>query len=143
MNVRMLQTVRGKPDGMKQTFVYYQDKTYSPSTTPPMTPGLADVLIKGGLAEVAESEQGSPERKVVNPAPETAVTNPANDQANNQESPVETQAAGDETPTAAPAGDTDPQAALEQYKVPGGWYQLPGVDRKVRKAEALELLANQ
>lgn len=76
MNVRMLTTVRGKPDGIKQTFVYEEGQAYSPDSSPPMTPGLARVLLDGGLAEALEAESDVVEHKVVQPNQEQAVTKP-------------------------------------------------------------------
>jgi hypothetical protein len=35
------------------------------------------------------------------------------------------------------------EAELEQYHVGSGWYEVPGLDKKVRKAEALEYLNSE
>lgn len=143
--VRMLTTIRGSPDGLR-SYMYEEGRDYSRTSNPPLSADLEQVFLREGWAERV-SDQQSAERKVVNPTQATdasadqSVDEPAQEQATAEEAEVQAEQAVEESAVPQEADASD--VALEQYKVPGGWYQLPGVDRKVRKAEALELLANQ
>lgn len=104
MRLRMKETKAGSPNGI-QIFSYQQGQEYSESTSPRLSPDLADVfLVEGWAEEVADEAASFP---AAEPAP-APVAAPA-------ESAVPAPAV--EPPTPEPAPEAAPESAPEAAPV--------------------------